>query len=86
MPQITADPLAGPAPLPGTAPTSGARGTARAAPADRDRLGAFLTASWAALNVAALGVLGLLVQHAETHLEAAVPTSAPDWSVEDGRR
>ncbi|MFF2119852.1 hypothetical protein ACFVXH_21230 [Kitasatospora sp. NPDC058184] len=86
MPRIAADPLAGPVLLPGTTLTSGVCGPARPVPADHDRFGAFLTVSWAALNVVALGVLGLLVHHAETHLEGAVPTSAPDWFVEDGRR
>ncbi|WP_224278165.1 ATP-binding protein [Streptomyces sp. LS1784] len=70
----------------GITPVSGAGDPVRAAPADRDRLGAFLTASWAALHVAILGMLGLLVHHTATRLEGAVPVSAPDRLIEDGHR
>ncbi|MFD0348214.1 hypothetical protein ACFQ0M_23665 [Kitasatospora aburaviensis] len=48
-------------PTPSTSPPTTSR--RHAAPADRDRLGTFLTASWAALHLPVLTLLGLAVHH-----------------------
>ncbi len=48
------------------------------AAADRDRVGNFLTASWAALHIAAISLLGLGVYQAETSPAVPMGASAPD--------
>ncbi|MBD0674997.1 ATP-binding protein [Streptomyces sp. CBMA156] len=70
----------------GITPVSGVSVPARAALANRDRRGAFRTASWAALDIAALGMLGLLVHHTAPHLEGTLPVSTPDRLIKDGHR
>ncbi|MFE7188118.1 hypothetical protein [Kitasatospora sp. NPDC057541] len=63
-------------PTPSTSPPPASR--RHAAPADRDRLGTFLTASWAALHLPVLTLLGLAVHHhpADASLQSAA--TAPD--------
>ncbi|MEV8323308.1 hypothetical protein [Kitasatospora sp. NPDC056731] len=53
-----------------------------AAPQDRDRLGTFLTASWAALHLPVLVLLGFAVQQqVDARPEAAV-AAAPDLPIQ----
>ncbi|WP_030247572.1 hypothetical protein [Streptomyces sp. NRRL S-350] len=49
-----------------------------AAPPDRDRLGTLLTASWAALHVPVLVLLGLAVQHQHDARPEVAAAAAPD--------
>lgn len=63
-------------PVPTYCPPPRAR---HAALADRDRLGTFLASSWALLNLVGIGLLGVLIDHAQTSPVAAAPaTSALD--------
>ncbi|MGW1764021.1 hypothetical protein ACWCQL_08025 [Streptomyces sp. NPDC002073] len=59
-------------PVPAYCPPSRAR---HAAPVDRDRLGTFLTSSWAVLNLVGIGLLGALIDHAQTDPAAASPAA-----------
>ncbi|UKZ02965.1 hypothetical protein BOQ63_002215 (plasmid) [Streptomyces viridifaciens] len=54
----------------------------------RDRLGAFLAASWAALHLPVLALLGFAAQHQiDAQPEAtALPATAPDRLIEGGHR
>ncbi|MET8698374.1 hypothetical protein ABZW10_05800 [Kitasatospora sp. NPDC004723] len=49
-----------------------------AAPADRDRLGTFLTASWAALHLPVLALLGLAVHNHLTEASPRMAATVPD--------
>ncbi|MFJ7247264.1 hypothetical protein ACIQWA_21820 [Kitasatospora sp. NPDC098652] len=49
-----------------------------AAPADRDRLGAFLAASWAALHLPVLAMLGLSVHNQLAEASPRMAATAPD--------
>ncbi len=57
--------------------TSSPPGPRHAAP-DRDRVGSLLTASWAALHVAAVSLLGLGVYQAESSHAVPMSASVPD--------
>ncbi|WP_327067573.1 hypothetical protein [Kitasatospora sp. NBC_01302] len=48
---------------------------------DRDRLGTFLTASWAALHLPVFLLLGLSIHQADVHPQAAIPATTPDLPV-----
>lgn len=63
-------------PTPSTSPPPANR--RHAAPADRDRLGAFLTASWAALHLPVLALLGLAVHNQPTEASPQIAATAPD--------
>ncbi|MEV7214224.1 hypothetical protein AB0O31_14155 [Kitasatospora cineracea] len=45
---------------------------------DRDRLGGFLTASWAVLHIPMFLLLGVVVHQDEVHPEAVTAAAAPD--------
>ncbi|GAA1964018.1 hypothetical protein [Kitasatospora viridis] len=58
-------------------PSAGPR---HAAP-DRDRLGTFLTACWAALHLPVLALLGLTVHNHPAAASDQLPATAPDLPV-----
>ncbi|MFJ6380181.1 hypothetical protein ACIQI7_09290 [Kitasatospora sp. NPDC092039] len=62
-------------PTPSTSPPPANR---RHAAPDRDRLGAFLTASWAALHLPVLALLGLAVHNQPAEASPRMAVTVPD--------
>ncbi|MFE2106817.1 hypothetical protein ACFXAF_13230 [Kitasatospora sp. NPDC059463] len=63
-------------PTPSTSPPPADR--RHAAPADRDRLGTFVTASWAALHLPVLALLGLAVHDHPSEASPRMAATVPD--------
>ncbi|MFJ6617346.1 hypothetical protein ACIQOW_07155 [Kitasatospora sp. NPDC091335] len=63
-------------PTPSTSPPPASR--RHAAPPDRDRLGTFLTASWAALHLPVLALLGLAVHNHPAEASPQAAATVPD--------
>ncbi|MFF7455276.1 hypothetical protein [Kitasatospora sp. NPDC008115] len=53
-------------------------GRRHAAPADRDRLGTFLTASWVALHLPVLALLGVAVHDHPAEASPRMAATVPD--------